>query len=119
MIGEKLTIQGASQENRSIGRFENDECVSRATKQRTLFFRLYPIASYTGVCANGNYERLLQLTVLKRLRHYTKSNYRVGRLRECFGKCPEYYSCKYLELPIYVKTANAKKDEVVWIENNF
>jgi len=120
MICHKITVESAKGENRSIGRFEGDECVSRFQRTHTISFRLYPIACYTGVCANGAYEQVLQRAIIKYLKRFgSRSNYRVGRLREGYGKCPQFYSCKYFELPIYIKTANASKDRTVWIENEF
>jgi len=120
MVGEKVTVEGLQANNRRLGRFDGDECTRHAYKQHAVKFRLYPIASHTGVCANGPYERALGVFVYDHIkRYYGRSNYRVGHLREQYGICPEGYSCKYFELPVYVKTTEATDDKVVWIENEF
>lgn len=117
MVNDKVTVEGLQTENRSFGRFDGDECLSHASHRHKLLFRLYPIASYTGVCANGHYERTLGVLVYDHIKHYYgRSNYRVGCLREQYGKCPDGYSCKYFELPVYVKTAKVTNDKVVWVE---
>lgn len=119
MIGTKVSISGQQVKNRSLGRFQNDECISHAQRTHQVIFRLYPIASYTGVVANAPYERELELNVHAHFKKWGgRSNYRVGHLRECYGKCPEGYSCKYFELPVFVKTAAKAKDKIIWIEHD-
>ena len=112
-----LTNEGLQVDNRALGSFDKDECTSHSQRSHKVLFRLYPIASRTGVCANGPYERALVMYVSNHFKHYgSRSNYRVGHLRECYGKCPDSYSCKFLELPVYVKTSKSAKDVEVWIE---
>ncbi len=118
MAIEKITIEGTTVEKRKLGKFEGDECVSYRRYTHTVRFRLYPIAPYTGVIANGKYERTLGLHVQKHLKSFGgRSNYKIGRLNEGHERCPEGYSCKYYELPVYIKTAKKTKNSIKWIEH--
>jgi hypothetical protein len=118
MIGTKVSISGCQVENRCLGQFINDECVSRTQRSHQVLFRIYPIASYTGVIANASYERELELNVNYHLKKWgSRSNYRIGSLRECYGRCPDGYSCKYFEIPVFIKTTTKNKDKIIWIEH--
>jgi len=112
------TIVGMSQRKKNYALFDGDECIAPCSKQHVVRFRLYPIASYTGVCANGNYERFLGLHIYKHFKgYYSRSNYTIGRVNELHEKCRDGYICKILEVPVYVRTANRRKDKIVWICN--
>jgi len=94
---------------------ENDG--SRRSR-REIKFRIYPVNSYTGVCANGAYERALGVAIYNHIKkYYGRSTYRAGRIRELYEKNPDGYTCKIFEMPIIVYTKNKVKDKIIWIEN--
>lgn len=117
MATMNVTIEEVQVNSRAFGSFEGDECVSHQYFTHTMSFRIYPLPTFTGVCANGRYERLLGVTVYDHLKHwYPKGDYKVGRLREGMSRCPDGYTCKYYEIPVRVKTSKRTKDKVIWID---
>ena len=85
--------------------------------RHNLTFRLYPIPSYTGSTVNSRYINCLNVNVLNYLKkYYRKSSFAVRKIKECYDKCPEEYSCKYLELSICIHTTNSVKNKIIWIE---
>lgn len=121
MIGEKITIQGNVNESpRSFAKFEGDECIGyKPGKTSIIRYRLYPIVSYTGVIANAPYERLLELNVLRKCKKsFANGNFKIGKLREGHDKCPEGYTCKFFEIPVYITTLKKMKERIIWIEHD-
>ena len=118
MIGKNITISGQKAENRKLGIFEDGQCISHRSKNHKVKFRLYPIGCYTGVVANAKYDRYLEILIDKHMKHrYTKSNYKIGRMSEGYERCPEGYSCKFIEMTVFVNASYQQKDKIIWFEN--